>query len=95
VTSQSTQGHVELHAPVCSRKEHRRGRHRRANCYLAGYRQPAVDLPSPPTYSKTNPNDQPIMYIALTSDSVTAGRLYDYGSTQVGQRISILRASAA
>jgi HAE1 family hydrophobic/amphiphilic exporter-1 len=49
-----------------------------------------VDLPSPPTYSKTNPNDQPIMYIALTSDSVTAGQLYDYASTQVGQRISIL-----
>jgi HAE1 family hydrophobic/amphiphilic exporter-1 len=50
-----------------------------------------VDLPSPPTFSKTNPNDQPIMYIALTSDSVTAGQLYDYASTQVGQRISILR----
>src|SRR5262245_19811515 len=49
-----------------------------------------VDLPSPPTFSKTNPNDQPIMYIALTSDSVTAGQLYDYASTQVGQRISIL-----
>ena len=32
-----------------------------------------ADLPSPPTYSKTNPNDQPIMYIALTSDSVTTG----------------------
>ena len=49
-----------------------------------------VDLPSPPTFSKTNPNDQPIMYIALTSDSVTRGQLYDYGSTQIGQRISIL-----
>jgi hydrophobic/amphiphilic exporter-1 (mainly G- bacteria), HAE1 family len=49
-----------------------------------------VDLPSPPTFSKTNPNDQPILYIALTSDSVTRGKLYDYGSTQVGQRISIL-----
>ena len=49
-----------------------------------------VDLPAPPTYSKSNPNDQPIMYIALTSDSVTPGQLYDYGSTQVGQRISIL-----
>jgi hydrophobic/amphiphilic exporter-1 (mainly G- bacteria), HAE1 family len=49
-----------------------------------------ADLPSPPTYSKSNPNDQPIMYIALTSDSVTAGQLYDYASTQVGQRISIL-----
>ena len=32
-----------------------------------------VDLPSPPTLSKTNPNDEPIMYIALTSDSITAG----------------------
>src|ERR1044071_8185262 len=50
----------------------------------------SADLPSPPTYSKSNPNDQPIMYIALTSDSVTPGQLYDYASTQVGQRISIL-----
>src|SRR5256884_1261620 len=49
-----------------------------------------ADLPSPPTYSKSNPNDQPIMYIALTSDSVTSGQLYDYASTQVGQRLSIL-----
>ena len=49
-----------------------------------------ADLPSPPTYSKTNPNDQPIMYVAMTSDSVTPGQLYDYASTNVGQRISIL-----
>src|SRR5262245_56536891 len=49
-----------------------------------------IDLPSPPTFSKTNPNDQPIMYIALTSDSVTPGQLYNYASTQVGQRISIV-----
>ncbi|MCI0448069.1 efflux RND transporter permease subunit, partial [bacterium] len=49
-----------------------------------------IDLPSPPTYSKTNPNDQPIMYIAMTSNSVTPGQLYDYANTQVGQRISIL-----
>ncbi|MCI0415768.1 efflux RND transporter permease subunit [bacterium] len=49
-----------------------------------------VDLPSPPTFSKSNPNDQPILYIALTSDSVTSGQLYDYASTQVGQRISIV-----
>jgi HAE1 family hydrophobic/amphiphilic exporter-1 len=49
-----------------------------------------ADLPSPPTYTKSNPNDQAIMYIAMTSDSVTPGQLYDYASTQVGQRISIL-----
>ena len=49
-----------------------------------------VDLPSPPTFTKSNPNDQPVMYIGLTSDSVTAGQLYDYANTQVQQRISIL-----
>jgi HAE1 family hydrophobic/amphiphilic exporter-1 len=48
------------------------------------------DLPSPPTYSKTKPNDQPLMYLAMVSDSVTTGQLYDYASTQVGQRLSIL-----
>jgi hydrophobic/amphiphilic exporter-1 (mainly G- bacteria), HAE1 family len=49
-----------------------------------------IDLPSPPTFTKRNPNDQPIMYIAMTSDSVTPGQLFNYGSTQVGQRISIV-----
>src|SRR6202050_5725010 len=49
-----------------------------------------VDLPSPPTFTKTNPNDQPIIYGGLTSDTVTEGQLYDYASTQVGERLSIL-----
>lgn len=49
-----------------------------------------ADLPSPPTFSKSNPNDQPVMYVGLTSDSVTGGQLYDYARTQVGQRVSIL-----
>ena len=49
-----------------------------------------VDLPSPPTFTKTNPNDQPIMYIAIVSDTMTEGQLYDYANTQIGERISIL-----
>ncbi|MDQ3415435.1 MAG: efflux RND transporter permease subunit [Verrucomicrobiota bacterium] len=48
------------------------------------------DLPSPPTFTKSNPNDQPVMFIALTSDTLTDGELYRYGSTQVQQRINIL-----
>src|SRR5262245_63199080 len=48
-----------------------------------------IDLPSPPTFSKTNPSDQPIMYIAMASDSMTRGQLYSYATTQVGQRIRI------
>src|SRR5260370_22828438 len=44
----------------------------------------------PPAFTKTNPKDQPIMYIGRTSDSATQGQLYDYANTQVGERISIL-----
>ncbi len=49
-----------------------------------------LDLPSPPTFTKFNPNDQPIMFLALTSESLTEGQLYDFASTEVAQRISIL-----
>ncbi|MCX6967626.1 MAG: efflux RND transporter permease subunit [Verrucomicrobia bacterium] len=49
-----------------------------------------VDLPTPPVFSKTNPNDQPVIYIAMTSESLTQGQLYDYASSEVAQRISIL-----
>jgi len=49
-----------------------------------------VDLPSPPTFTKTNPNDQPVQYLVLVSDTATEGQLYDYANTQVGERISIL-----
>jgi HAE1 family hydrophobic/amphiphilic exporter-1 len=48
------------------------------------------DLPSPPTFTKSNPNDQPVMYVALTSDTLSDGELYRYGTTEVSQRINIL-----
>lgn len=49
-----------------------------------------VDLPAPPSFSKSNPNDEPILYIALVSQSMTRGQLYDLASSQVSQRISIV-----
>jgi HAE1 family hydrophobic/amphiphilic exporter-1 len=48
------------------------------------------DLPSPPRFEKSNPNDQPVMYIALTSDTLTDGELYKYATSQVQQRLNIL-----
>ncbi len=48
------------------------------------------DLPSPPTFTKTNPNDQPVMYVALTSGTLSDGELYRYGTTEVSQRINVL-----
>ena len=48
------------------------------------------DLPQPPQFQKSNPNDSPVMYIALTSDTLSDGELYKYATSQVQQRINIL-----
>ena len=90
VTSQSTQGHVNFTLQFALKKSIDAAATDVQTAISQATGSLPVDLPSPPTFSKTNPNDQPIMYIAMTSDSVTAGQLYDYGSTQVGQRLSIL-----
>ncbi len=90
VTSKSTQGHTNMTLQFALSKSIDAAATDVQTAIAQATGNLPVDLPSPPTFSKTNPNDQPIMYIALTSDSVTRGQLYDYGSTQIGQRISIL-----
>jgi HAE1 family hydrophobic/amphiphilic exporter-1 len=90
VTSKSTQGHTNITLQFALSKSIDAAATDVQTAISQATGSLPVDLPSPPTFSKTNPNDQPIMYIALTSDSVTRGQLYDYASTQIGQRISIL-----
>jgi HAE1 family hydrophobic/amphiphilic exporter-1 len=90
VTSQSTQGHVSFTLQFALDKSIDAAATDVQTAISQASGNLPTDLPSPPTFSKTNPNDQPILYIAVTSDSVTPSQLYDYASTQVGQRISIL-----
>lgn len=45
-------------------------------------------MPSLPTYRKINPADAPIMILALTSDSLTRGQMYDAASTVIAQKLS-------
>jgi multidrug efflux pump len=45
-------------------------------------------LPYPPTYSKINPADAPIMVLALTSDTVTLRQLSDLADTLLSPRLS-------
>jgi multidrug efflux pump len=46
------------------------------------------NLPYPPTYSKVNPADAPVVTIALTSDTVPLRTLSDLADTLIGQRLS-------
>ena len=45
-------------------------------------------MPSNPTYRKINPADAPIMILALTSDTLTRGQMYDAASTVIAQKLS-------
>jgi HAE1 family hydrophobic/amphiphilic exporter-1 len=90
VTSQSTQGFVALTLQFALSKSIDGAATDVQTAISQSTGSLPIDMPSPPTFSKSNPNDQPVMYIALTSDSVTSGQIYDYATTQVGQRISIL-----
>ncbi|KZC43802.1 acriflavin resistance protein, partial [Rhodanobacter sp. FW510-R12] len=51
----------------------------------------APDLPSglngAPSYQKANPNDDPIIALALTSDTQSAADLYNLSDTQLAQRL--------
>src|SRR5262245_33492277 len=48
------------------------------------------DLPSPPTYSKVNPADTPVLTLALTSDTLPLSRVQDAADTICAQKISQL-----
>src|SRR6201988_1679406 len=47
-------------------------------------------MPTPPTFTKVNPADQPILYLAMTSKTIPLWTLDEYGETQVAKRISMI-----
>src|SRR4030066_36548 len=52
------------------------------------------DLPSPPVYQKVNPADQPILYLALYSDTLPLSTVNEYGDTLMAQRIPMIHGVA-
>jgi HAE1 family hydrophobic/amphiphilic exporter-1 len=47
-------------------------------------------MPTPPTYQKVNPADQPILFMAMTSPTLPLYTVNEYAETLVAQRISTL-----
>ena len=47
-------------------------------------------LPAPPSFKKSNPADQPIMFLALTSATQPLWQLDEYAETLVAQRLSMV-----
>ena len=53
-------------------------------------RQLPAGMPTPPTFTKVNPADQPILYLVLTSKQVPLWTLDEFAETRIAQRISMV-----
>jgi hydrophobic/amphiphilic exporter-1 (mainly G- bacteria), HAE1 family len=51
-------------------------------------------MPTPPTYQKVNPADQPILYLAMGSKTLPLYTVDQYAETLMGQRISMVKGVA-
>ncbi len=53
-------------------------------------RQLPPDIPTPPSYQKVNPADQPILYLSLSSPTLPLSTVNEYADTFMAQRISMI-----
>ena len=49
-----------------------------------------TNMPAPPSYSKVNPAEQPILYIAVTSKTMSLSQLDQYAETLLARRMSMV-----
>src|SRR5215469_4818784 len=52
------------------------------------------NMPTPPTYNKVNPADQPILYLAMGSKTLPLYTVDQYAETMTGQRLSMVKGVA-
>ena len=90
MTSSSSQGSSRITLQfVLSRDIDAAAQDVQAAIARAGRRLPS-DMPSPPSYRKVNPADMPILFLALTSQTLPMSVLDEYGQTMMAQRISMV-----
>jgi HAE1 family hydrophobic/amphiphilic exporter-1 len=60
----------------------------------AAQKQLPPGMPSPPTFQKVNPADQPILYLSINSPTLPLSQVDDYAETLISQRISMINGVA-
>ncbi|HBG04209.1 MAG: acriflavine resistance protein B [Geobacteraceae bacterium GWC2_58_44] len=53
-------------------------------------RQLPQEMPTPPSFQKVNPADQPVLYLVLSSKTLPLSRVHEYADSMMGQRISMV-----
>src|SRR6476660_6016316 len=53
-------------------------------------RQLPPQMPTPPSYQKVNPGDQPVLFLVLSSPTLPLSTINEYAETTMAQRISMV-----
>ena len=56
----------------------------------AAQKQLPPGMPSPPTFQKVNPADQPILYLSINSSTLPLSQVDDYAETLISERVSMI-----
>lgn len=57
-------------------------------------RQLPEEMPTPPSYQKVNPADQPVLYLALSSPTLPLSEVNEFADTVIAPRISMINGVA-
>ena len=57
---------------------------------VATQSQLPLGMPSPPSYKKVNPADQPVLYLSLGSTQMPISKVDEYAEDYLGERISMV-----
>ncbi|BCS53179.1 efflux RND transporter permease subunit [Geobacter sp. SVR] len=57
-------------------------------------RQLPQDMPTPPSYQKVNPADQPVLYLTLSSPTLPLSEVNEFADTVISPRISMINGVA-
>ena len=57
-------------------------------------RQLPQNMPTPPSYQKVNPADQPVLYLALSSPTLPLSEVNEFADTVIAPRISMINGVA-
>ncbi|MEN1943633.1 efflux RND transporter permease subunit [Luteimonas sp. MJ293] len=88
ITSSSSQGSARIHLQFSlDRNVDEAAREVQAAINAARAQLPS-GMPGMPQYRKINPSQAPIMSLALSSETLSPGELYDVGSTILAQKIA-------
>jgi len=90
MTSASTQGGTQITLQFASSRNIDAAAQDVQAMIVKAQGQLPTGMPTPPSYQKVNPADQPIVYMAVYSDTLPSSTVNEYADTLMAQRISMI-----